>query len=49
MKKSFLLSIGIILIAIMMITSCSVSYTTVATPKPTKQMLVTSGDLPNKN
>ncbi|HAN78889.1 MAG TPA: hypothetical protein DCQ31_14565 [Bacteroidales bacterium] len=49
MKKSLLLSFGILLFAILMITSCSVSYTTVATPKPTKQMLVTSGDLANKN
>ncbi len=37
------------LIAVMAITSCSVSYTTIATPKPSKEMLVTSGDLPNKS
>lgn len=47
MKKNVLLSFMII--AILAMTSCSVSYTTVATPTPKKQMLVTSGDLPNKN
>jgi len=47
MKKSVLLSIMVI--ALLAMTSCSVSYTTVATPAPKKQMLVTSGDLPNKN
>ncbi len=47
MKKNLVFSF--MLIAVLAMTSCSVSYTTVATPKPTKQMLVTSGDLPNKN
>jgi uncharacterized protein YbjQ (UPF0145 family) len=47
MKKNVLLSLMVI--AILAMTSCSVSYTTIATPAPKKQMLVTSGDLPNKN
>jgi len=46
MKKSFILSL--LVIVLLGVTSCSVSYTTVATPSPKKQMLVTSGDLPNK-
>lgn len=43
------LAISFISIAIFAVTSCSVSFTTVAAPKPTKTMLVTSGDMPNKN
>lgn len=47
MKKVLMLSV--VLVAVIAITSCSTSYTTVATPKPTKNMVVTSGDLPNKD
>ena len=48
MKNTLLLSLGVLLITVLL-TSCSVSFTTVATPKPTKKMLVTSGDIPNKD
>ncbi len=47
MKKYIHLSI--LFIVMLAMTSCSLSYTTVAKPKPSGKMLVTSGDLPNKN
>lgn len=47
MKKTVLFSF--LAMFVIALTSCSVSYTTVATPSPKKQMIVTSGDLPNKN
>lgn len=44
--KRFLL-IGVLFALV--VSSCTTSYTTVATPQPTKKMTVTSGDLPNKD
>ena len=44
--KRFLL-IG--LVFAMVLSSCTSSFTTVATPEPTKKMTITSGDLPNKD
>jgi hypothetical protein len=49
MKKSVLLNLALLLIAAAIVSSCSVSYTTVASPQSKNKMLVTSGDLPNKN
>lgn len=49
MKKKLFINLGILFTVIMILSSCSMSYTTVATPKPSKQLLVTTGDLPNKN
>jgi len=45
MKK--LLLIGVLFALV--VSSCTTSYTTVATPKPNKKMVVTSGDFPQKD
>jgi PBP1b-binding outer membrane lipoprotein LpoB len=48
--KKFLKSVLAVMVIAMVFTSCSTSYTTVATPKSTNnKMVVTSGDMPNKN
>ncbi len=47
MRKQLFIGLGLLLISIS-ISSCSASFTTVASPKPTKKMLVTSGDIANK-
>ena len=45
MKKLAVLGVLFVLV----LSSCTTSYTTVATPESAKKMLVTSGDLPNKD
>lgn len=45
MKK--LLLIGVLFA--MVLSACTTSYTTVATPKPNRKMVVTSGDFPQKD
>lgn len=46
--KKVVLNLGLSLTLMALFSSCSTSYTTMAVPKPSKNMLVTSGDLPNK-
>lgn len=45
MKKILLIGVLFALV----VSSCTTSYTTVATPQPNRKMIVTSGDFPQKD